>query len=385
MKYESWMLCGLLLTLVSAPCAQTLRVDAMSLIPDATWRRGDPAREREDAAYLLEWPAVEGANGIALHVAIPQRATPLRTDAEAFYANLRKKWAYQYGKQAEIGQIGIAGVHWLVCRRRAGDGETILFMLAGAHAGRAYSVLAFAAPHATGLPKPVHDLLATVDFGEAARTWSARRVIAEQPGREALAAILSSDAKRSGPDSVLTGYGLRYAPPEGLGAEPALRLEWFLDGYSWRERGARAEREPFARQGYLEARASAGGLHLVAASDTAVDVEAGLLDLCAPASELDAALAQLANGKRDALERLLRERPPSCPALTAAPSRFLRVTPGQPLVERLTFPGEQAAATPIGSDRLRLVFLRPRLVSSEVVLGQGLLHGAGLYFVYGWE
>ncbi len=376
------MVCGLLLAAASMVGAESLRVDALRLTPEAAWRRGDPAREREDGAYLLEWPAVVGARDIALQVAIPPGSTPLRTDAQAFYVNLRKKWASQYGKQAEIGQIEIGGMPWLACRRRAGDGEATVFLLAGAHGGRAYSVLAFAAPRATGLPKPVYDLLATADFGEAPPRGFARRGIAEQPGREVLASMLSADAKRPGPDGMLTGYGLRYVPPGGFGAEPALRLEWFLEGFAWRDQGGREERKPFAHQGYLEARAGPHSLYLAAASDIAVDVEAGLLDLCAPSSELDAALAQLANGKREALEGLLRERPSSCPPAMALPSRFLRVPAGRAMTESLDLPATPPGTTNAGLDRLRVAFLRPRLAAAEGALGQNLLHGAGLYFIY---
>lgn len=375
------MWCGLLLAIASVAGAEVLRVDAMRLAPEAAWRRGDPAREREDGAYLLEWPVA--ANGFAPQVAIPLHSTPLRSDAETFYANLRKKWAHQYGPRAEIGRIEIAGAHWLACRRRASDGETVVFLLAGARAGRAYSVLAFAAPHASGLPKPVYDLLATADFGEVARRWSARRVIAERPDRAALASMLDIDMQRIGQDGMLTGYGLRYTRPEG--AEPALRLEWFLDGFTWRQRVGRDEREPFALKGALEARATAGALRLAAASDAAVDVEVGLLDLCAPKDAIEAALAQLADGHREALERLLRERPPSCPALAATPPRFLRVVPGQPLEETLAFPTGQTVADTAGLDSLRVLFLRPRLAPPEGLPGQHLLHAAGLYFIYAQE
>jgi hypothetical protein len=163
---RGWLLGGMLLLAAQVALAEALRVDAMVLSPDAAWRRGDAAREREEGVYLLEWPI---ARGIALQVAVPRRATPLKADAEAFYANLRRQWAVLYGKGAEIAEIEIGPVHWLACRRQAADGDAIVFQFASVHERLAYSLLVFAPPQAAGLPKPVYDLLAGADFAAPAR------------------------------------------------------------------------------------------------------------------------------------------------------------------------------------------------------------------------
>lgn len=390
MKLKHWMLCGLLLSITHAAVAESLRVDAMSLVPDARWRRGDPTREKEDAAYLLEWPVAEGARGVALQVAIPLRATPLMTGAEDFYANLYKKWTQQYGKRAEIGQIEIAGVRWLACRRPANSGDASVFHLVTAHAGRAYSVLAFAGAEVKGLPKPAYDLLAAADFGVAARPWVFHRVVAAQPAQAALETLVAADAERLGHDGMLTGYGIQYvALPELAGAGQGLRLNWFLEGFRWRNRGGRDERLPLDRRGYLDAWVAANAaaptltVRFAGAANTAVEAEVGLLDLCAPAADVDAALARLAAGVDAPLEALVRARPQACPPAPAGiPPRFPRARPGQSVVETLEFPVAPTPAAAAGLSQLRVLYARPRLAGSEAEAGQRLLRGTGLYFVF---
>ncbi len=383
------MWCGVLLLAMSGALAETLRVDAMSLSPDAAWRRGDAAQEKEDGVYLLEWPVPQG---VAMQVALPRRATPIKADAEAFHANLRKKWAYQYGKSAEIGEIEIGAARWLVCRRPAGDGAAIVFQLATVHEGRAYSLLAFASPQAAGLPKPVYDLLAGVGFGPEARPWSATRVVAAQPGREALEALVHGDAERLGQDGMLTGYGVEYTrPPEA--ANLGRGLAWFMEGFKWRNPVGRDERLPLSLRGNLEAGVvpgPAGGLaislRLTAETGAEVEVEVSLLDLCAPAAELDDALVRLARGARAPLERLARERPATCPAPPiSAPPRVLLARPGQAVAETLEFPPGPTPPTPPGLSRIKILAARPRLAGGEEALGQSLLRPLGLYFIYGPE
>lgn len=392
MKYRDWLLCGMLLAFAWTARAERLRVDAMSLAPEAAWQRGDAAREREDDVHLLEWPAARGAPEIAVQLAIPRRATPLKTDAEAFYANLRQKWALQYGKRAEIGLIEIGGARWLVCRRPAGGGDAIVFQIVRVHDGRVYSALAFTAPQVTGLPKPVYDLLAAADFGEPPRSWALRRVIAAHPGREALEALMLSDAEQLGRNGMLTGYGIDYLPlPELPDAGSGRRLSWFLEGFKWRRPVGSDERLPLSRRGSLEARAVAGAtlavsLRLASASNATVEAEVGLLELCAAGAELELALEALARGERAPLERLARARPPGCPsAPTLLPPRVLRATPGQPVAQTLTFTALPARPLTAGLEQLRLVFARPRLAGGEDELGQSLLRGLGLYFVHALE
>ncbi len=420
------LLCGMLLLTVSGAWAEVLRVDAMRLSPEATWRRGDAAREKEDGHYLLEWPISslssgrpkvdlapsggesgvtpepeaplsENPRGVALQVTLPRRSTLLKADAESFHSNLRKIWAAQYGKGAEIGEIEIAGVRWMTCRRPAGDGGAIVFQLATVYEGRAYSLLAFASPQAVGLPQPVYDLLVGVNFGPEPRPWIATRVIAAQPGHDALEALVQGDAERLGQDGMLTGYGIEYTqPPDTADTGPGKRLAWFMDGFKWRNLVGRDERLPISLRGHLVARAPARvegasaaisiELRVEAESSTGVEAEVGLLDVCAPAAELDAALARLERGARAPLERLARERPASCPAFpVTAPPKGLLARPGDTMAQPLAFslpPGLPVAA---GLSRVRIVAVRPRLVGNEDELGQNLLRQLGLYFVYAPE
>ncbi|MDP2832950.1 MAG: hypothetical protein Q8Q28_06595 [Pseudomonadota bacterium] len=401
------LLCGMLLLAVPGAWAEGLRVDAMRLSPDAAWQRGDAVQEKEDGVYLLEWPissqssgrsgvfpepGAQLTQGVALQVALPRRATPLKADAESFHAQLRKIWATQYGKGAEIGEIEIAGVRWITCRRLAGNGGATVFQLATVHQGRAYSLLAFASPQAVGLPKPIHDLLAGVNFGPEARPWVATRVIAAQPGGLALEALVQGDAERLGQDGMLTGYGIEYTRPPDT-ANAGQRLAWFMDGFKWRNRAGRDERLPIRLRGHLEARVPARvegapaavsiALQVAAESSTGVEADVSLLDLCAPAAELDAALARLEQGARAPLERLARERPATCPALpVAAPPKGLLAQPGQGVAQTLEFSFPPALPPAAGLSRVQIVAVRPRLVGNEDELGQNLLRQLGLYFVY---
>lgn len=387
---RGWLLCGMLLLSVQAALAEALRIDALHLSPDAGWRRGDPAQEKEDGVYLLEWPALQG---VALQVALPRESTPLKADAAAFHANLRKKWGAQYGRGAEIGGLDIAGVRWLVCRRPANDGGAIVFQLASVHEGRAYSLLAFASPQAAGLPKPIYDLLAGVDFGPQARHWISTRVVAAQPGREALEALVQADVERLGENGMLTGHGFDYLRLPDTATHAGRGLAWFMEGFKWRRAAGRDERLPLSLRGHLEARVPARvegalaavsiALQVTAESSTGVEADVSLLDLCAPAAELDSALARLEQGARAPLERLARERPASCPALpVAAQPKGLLAQLGQGVAQTLEFSFPPALPLAAGLSRVQIVAVRPRLVGNEDALGQNLLRQLGLYFVY---
>lgn len=392
------LLCGLLLLAVSGAWAETLRVDAMRLSVDAPWRRGDAAREKEDGLYLLEWPiGSENTRDVALQVALPLRATPLKADAASFYAQLRKIWAAQYGKDAEIGEIEIGAMRWLACRRPAGEGGLIAFQLATVFEGRAYSLLAFASPQAAGLPKPVHDLLAGASFGPEPRPWAVARVIAAQPGGVALEALVQGDAERLGQDGMLTGYGVEYSQPQdAAGAGPGKRLDWFMDGFKWRNLVGRDDRVPVSLRGHLEAKVPARVegptavvsivLQVAAESSAGVEADVSLLEICAPTAELDTALARLERGARAPLERLARERPAGCPAVpVVAPPRGLLTQPGHALTQTVELPLPPAQPLAAELARVEIVAVRPRLAGNEDELGQNLLRQLGLYFVYAPE
>lgn len=388
------LLCGMLLSWMPYAQAAPLRVDALRLSPDAVWQRGDPGLEREDGVYLLDWPVDKSTREIALQVAIPRQSTPLKSDPAAFQANLKKKWASLYGKRAEIGEIEIAGVRWLACRRPSGDGEAVVFQLVAAHEGRAYSLLAFTARQAIGLPAPVHDLLARAVFGAPARGWAVHHVIAAQPAGEALAALVQTDVERLGRDGMLTGYGVDSARlPDEDAAGRGQGLGWFLEGFMWRKPSGRDERVPVDQRGRIEARVPGRvadrlsvSLNLVTEAGKDVEVEVGVLDLCAPPAELDDALARLQRGARVPLERLLRGRPAACaPTPSLPPPVVMSVPPGLPVRDTLSFPSGNVPVSVAGLANRRVIYVKPRLAAGDGEVGEGLLRRLGLYFVYAPE
>jgi hypothetical protein len=379
--------------------AEMLRVDALRLEADAPWRRGDAAQEKEEGVFLLEWPLATQSPGAALQVALPRRATVLKADAAAFRENLRKKWTQQFGKGAEIREFDIGAQSWLVCRRATAAGDAIVFQLATVYGGRAYSLVAFASPLATGLPEPVYDLVKAVNFVSDARQWVATAVITPQPGREALQVLMQADVERLGANGLLTGYGVDYGEPPvtAVPRRPSrtrgAQLDWFIEGYNWHPGVLGDARQPFKLHGHLEASlpARAAGtlavsLRLAAESAAAAQVEIQLLDVCAPGAEIDAALARLARGAHVPLERLLRERPAACSAaVEAVPGRVALTRPSQEVTETLVFSLPDAQPPAAGLSRVCIVALRPRLAGGAEDPGQALLRPLGLYFVYAPE
>lgn len=376
-----WLLCGMLLWGAQS-WGEILRVDAMSVRPEATWQRGDPVREQEDGVYMLEWRQEQG---VALQVALLRQSTSLRTKPEAFLDNLAKKWAAQYGKRAQIADIQVGSRPWLSCRRPAADGSAIVFQLVTLHEGRVYSMVAFASPLAVGLPEPVHALLEGVSFGPESGVWVARPGVAAQPGKEALEALMQDDADRIGRDGLLTGYGIEYSPlPETVGS--GWRQSWFLDGFRWLPGARHGQKQPISLSGHLQSKAPAriaGALNLSISADSSqnVAVEIRLLDLCAPAAHVDHALAVLARGARGPLDRLVRERAPGCPpAPEEASPRMLVIQAGLPVSEIQVLPVLPARAPGAGLTRVKLIAVQARFREGEV--GEALLRQTGVYFPY---
>jgi hypothetical protein len=376
-----WLLCGMLLWLGQS-WAETLRVEALYLTPEAAWQRGDSSQEREEGVYMLEWPH---ENGLALQAALLRQATLIRGKPEDFLANLGKKWAARYGRQAHIVDIEVGDRRWLSCRRPAREGDAMVFQLATVHAGRAYSLVAFAPPGTAGLPRPVHDLLAAVKFGQQSGDWVASRVVTAQPGQEALESLVQGDAGRIGQDGLLTGYGIEYLPLPTV-AGPRRRLDWFLDGFRWSPGTRRGEKQPIALSGHLDLTAPARisgalNLNLVVASSQAAVVEIRVLDLCAPSADVDHALTLLGRGAREPLDRLARERSADCPAAAGEASpRVLTVPAGKPLSETLVLPVLPAQAVAAGLSRIKLIAVQARY--GEGALGASLLGQTGMYFAY---
>lgn len=371
---------------VSSAWAETFQVDALKILPDVAWQRGEAEREENESLYLLRWSgdvAKDVANDVAddkakaalIEVAIPRRGTVLKNDAESFLYHLGKIWAAQYGRRAEIDEVKINDRTWLVCRRPSADQLAQVFQFASVHEGRAYSLVAFVPRTAKGVPKPVFDLVRNMEF--KASTWRLARTIPVQPGREALAALADLDAEHLGKNGLLTGYGVDYR---------GNAVDWFVEGYIWR--GGVKERHSLGAHGHLQATPPDSGLSRLAldASLTAVQagmaVDARLLDACAAPAALDDALARLERGARAPLEKLQRERPSACPEPpTAAPPLPLQVAPGQAANATFEFALPPAWHPATSVKRAQIVVLKPRL-AADSAFGENLTQALGLYVVY---
>jgi hypothetical protein len=374
---RGWWWCALLwvpfagLCAVSAAWGETFQVDAMKVLPDVAWQRGEAEREENESLYLLRWPGEQ-----AMEVAIARRATVLKNDAESFLYHLGKIWSAQYGRHAEIDEVKLNDRKWLVCRRPSADKHTRVFQFATVHEGRAYSLVAFVPRATKGLPKPIYELVRSTEF-QASR-WRVERTVTLQPGREALAALAELDAERLGKAGLMTGYGADYRGDS---------LDWFIEGFAWRE--GTKERLPFESRGHVQAvmpaRASdrlAPSFSLSAGGLAGVAVETRLFDLCAPPAALDDALSRLERGARAPLEKLQRERPETCPpAPAAAAPQVLQVPPGQTSAATFEFALPPVWPSVAGMQRAQIVMLKLR-PAADSGFGENLVQALGLYVVY---
>lgn len=375
--------------------AAELRVADMWLAPDAAWQRGAAEQERADDAFLLEQP---GAASPALQVLVPRQAARLKgagTDAEreqAFYRKLTRSWQAQYGRAAAIGWTEAGGRRWLTCRRPGRDAGVRVFHLATVHQERAYSLLVFASDAQEHLPAAVHALAAQARFGPPPLPppprWALARTYRAQPDGATMDALVQGDAQRLAGAGMLTGYGLEY----GLEANNS-SLDWFLEGFRWQGSDARAGRRPFILRGHLQATPPAT---LRAPAELALGLEQGegmegggellaqvrVWRLCAPDSELEAALAPLDQGERAGLERIALEPRADCPATPARLAGELRAGSGQRREQSVALEAPASAVGTASAEPALLVEVALLPAQDGEHLGDALLRRAGLFFLY---
>ncbi len=332
--------CALILVawLCTAVQAQALRVGALSIVPPPGWQRANDAEEAEHGAFLLH--AVEHPG---IQVALPRVAPALKVDEADYAGNLRRQWQVRHGVQVRIEDAEIAGLRWLMLRRRAQDGRTTLFQLSRVHGGRAHSVLVFAPSGTRELPPAARALLEHVRFVDGADVWRPVRRVWARPAGEALQTLLMPPIDGEAATSI-TGYGLTHRDDTA---------RWFAEGFDWVQTGGRDTRRNWHQGGQLQVIAPEVlepsavwrlRLHVDAGS---APVLAGLrLWLtCAPERQLDRALARLEQGTIDALRRLLTADSARCADQTVrGGSPYLRVEAGQDVEHSLPLPLPAPAA-----------------------------------------
>jgi hypothetical protein len=132
-----------------------VEVGAMRLDYGDAWQRGDGAEEAEDDSFILR-----ASGGAELAVYAPRRAIPLKIDEERFYEQLERKWRGQYGANARIRTLLMAGRTWRMCIRPSLEKPATVFHMVTVEAGRAHHLLAVGARDASELPEAVAILIA---------------------------------------------------------------------------------------------------------------------------------------------------------------------------------------------------------------------------------
>ncbi len=317
----------------AAAQAQVLRVGALSLVPPPGWQRADDAEETAHGAFLLH--AVDHPG---IQVVLPRVAPVLKVGEADYVDNLRRQWQVRHGIQVRIEEAEVAGMRWLMLRRRAQDGQTTLFQLSRVHGGRAHSVLVFAPSGTRALPPPARALLERVRFVDTADVWRPVRRVWARPSGDALQALLMPQTDGEGAHAMVTGYGLTHRDDT---------VRWFAEGFDWVQTDGRDTRRNWHQGGQLRVIApevldAATPWHLrldVDAGSAPVSAGLRLWLTCAPARQLERALDRLEQGTIDPLRRLLAadsarcaDRPPP------GGSRYVRVDAGQGVEQSLPLP-----------------------------------------------
>lgn len=386
MKKPGWMFALWVLSIASQVAAETLRVEALTLIADAAWQRGDANQEQEDGVYLLQRQSPEGP----IQLAIPRQPTPVKNGEAVFFEHLHQKWSALYGSAAQIDWQTAAGARWLACTRPSRDGSTRVIQMAAIHAGMAYGLIAFVPRGVSAAPEEIlAPVLAGVRFGAPpAPGWRRIRVIPARP--EALDQAMEQENARIGSAGMVTGHGANLL----MDAEDGAELDWFVEAFEWQKNRQRA---PLFLRGRLRAAAPArwdadmavkAGLDLAPESTRAVEAQTRIWNLCTPRPALDAALAALARGEVGPIAALASQRPAPCPPDAEHPPSYSLITrPGQnnpgrfslepPLLPR---PAALTELNQAGLAWLSVIGLAPTL--SEDAPGRALLARLGVYFVY---
>jgi hypothetical protein len=394
--------------LATGAFAETVRVDALRLDPEAGWQRGAAAEEKEYGSVLLEWSAADPP----LEVALPHRASKLKTAPEVFFEQLRARWQLLHGREAAITWLEVGDRRWLVCAYPSRDSKGRSFHLVTLHDGKAYGVLATTSVAATSVtttsvtttspPQPVLDLIAGARFGELAQPaasmtaastgWKKLRLLVVRPERETLDAWARDEAARLGDRGMLTGYGVE-APKDDA------ELSWFLEGFRWR--GTR-DHADFELRGHLLLDAPArwdaamrleARLESPSSDGPTLEAQTRVLDVCAPRDLLEDALKALEQGDAAPLDRLAGDRPSPCPAAPPfAPIYTLIAEPGHASTGTFSLdpapalePEKLSALRRAGLSWHRIVGMRPGLAGDPQAFGQGLVRHLGMFFVYGPE
>lgn len=312
MVYLHWRRCGLslwlgLLCAVSglSAWAEGVRVEQLQIELSDGWRYAPAVETGADDVWALE---LAGSAGAVLQTLVLRQAPQLKADAPAFYENLTRKWASQYGQKVAIGWTEAEGVRWRTCRRPSAERSATVFQLTTVHQGRAYSLLAFTPADVETLPKPVYELLRKARFGSPPSTWLRARDYRLQPYGEALDDLVQPDAERLAQAGMLNGYGLEFSDAG---------FSWFLEGFQWRGTGrSHKDRLTVMMRGQLEMQAPASldvpvtsRLSLVEGSVGTLTARLRLRDLCVQPQPMRTALSHLETGNPAPLDALMAASP----------------------------------------------------------------------------
>lgn len=371
-----------------------LCVHALCLPEDAAWRRGSTEQETADDAFILE-RAAEPEN--PLQVVVLRTAPVVRGDADAYYDRVTRFWHANYGKAVLVYWQEADGARWRGLRRPAQEQGMGVFQLVTVHDGRAYSLLVFVPGTATTLPAPARQLLDGIRFAagepkptqasQAPRTstqapperWLRTHAYRAQVAAEELEQRTVAEVRHLG-DGMLTGHGLRYGESG---------VEWFMDGYVWRDASENSARSAWEVRGTLRVEAPAEW------SDTApwslslslpegqepVSARLNTRVFCGRRDALRAALERLGRGDTTAVQGLASDCataavPLSPPVLRGEPGKTTSAT------WQLPAPTLKAGA---GQGEEASVGLVEALLETEPgrrLPGEALIGGVRLVFAY---
>jgi len=141
--------------------AAELQLGDLSLRYGPPWERAPAQEEAAENSVILRWMG----NGPGMTVFLPQHQVDLKVDEKRFYRQLEQSWRAQYGADARIYPLQLAGTTWRACRRPSLDGVSTVFQLVNVHQGRAHHLLVIAAGRMETLPDSAEHLAASASWG----------------------------------------------------------------------------------------------------------------------------------------------------------------------------------------------------------------------------
>jgi len=159
-----WNYLGFLLSLwlVAWPAAAAeLQLGDLSLRYGPPWERAPAQEEAVENSVILRWKG----NGPGMTVFLPRHQVDLKVEEKRFYRQLEQSWRAQYGADARIYPLHLAGTSWRACRRPSLDGESTVFQLVNVYQGRAHHLLVIAAGRMETLPDSAEHLAASASWG----------------------------------------------------------------------------------------------------------------------------------------------------------------------------------------------------------------------------